>query len=114
MTTTAPAPHQIANIWTELARLGAPMDGWCAEPDPAEGGPAYWARVHPDALTHSEEAWMVFEWDTVHGWTSTSGCGDGDGTTVLLDVADPFDAPTVAAFFKAVIDGEISEFRRAA
>lgn len=30
------------------------------------------------------------------------------------DDLDPFDAPAVARYFKAVIDGEIDEFRRAA
>jgi hypothetical protein len=112
MTTAAPAPHIIANIWTEMRRLGVPMDSWCVEPDPAEGGPAYWVRVHPDALTDWDADWMTFDWDAVNGWTMDAHCAPGPvGSPVVMEVADPFDVPAVAAYFKAVIDGEITEFR---
>ena len=111
-TTVAPAPHQIARIWSERQRLNVPMRGWWADPvDEDNDTPAYGMEVAPEALTDSDADWMTFDWDAVNGWTMTVGCDPGPDRSVLLDVADPFDAPAVAECFRKVITGEVDEFR---
>lgn len=115
---TLPEPHQIAAIFTELQRLGIPMKGWYAEPDgpPNTGDPVYGIEVAPEALTDSDATWMVFQWDSTHGWTVDDGCNPQthkSGVTVLDIPGDPFDAPAVAAHLRKVVVGEIDEFRTA-
>lgn len=117
MTTNAtPTLQAIANIWSEMQRLGVPMRGWWHEPEPTNDTPEphFGMEVAKEALNDWDADWMTFNWDAVNGWTMDSHCEPGPaGGPVVMDVTDPFDVPAVASYFKAVIDGEVSEFRTA-
>lgn len=115
MLTTTAHPN-VAAIYSELGRLGVPMKGWWAEPDDEEFGPAYGVEVDPAALADSDEEYLTFDWTPERGWTASSGyaidsSGAGPNSTSALDVIDPFDVTAVAKHLKAVVDGEIDEFR---
>ncbi len=117
MTATTPTRQTIASIWSEMQRLGIPMRGWWYEPEPTDDTPesCFGMEVAKEALTDWDADWMTFNWDAVNGWTMDSHCAPGPmGKPVVMDVADPFDVPAVARYFKAVIDGSITEFRHAA
>jgi hypothetical protein len=113
-----PTQQQITNIHTEMQRLGVRMDGWWCEPNGTDDipEPMFGMRVHSDALRDWEVDGMTFDWDPVNGWTMDTWCAPGmaDVPAALMEVADPFDVPAVARHFKAVIDGDIDEFRHAA
>jgi hypothetical protein len=111
-----PSMVNVANIHTALQDLSVPMAGWWWEPhcEDLGGDSTYGMTVAPEALTDTEATSMAFVWDEQHGWTMDDAC-DGMGYgPVRLDIPDPYDVTAVAAHFKAVIDGEINEFRRAA
>jgi hypothetical protein len=116
MTTTLTPPTQqaVASIWSEMQRLNVPMRGWWYEP--LMPTPSFGMEVDKEALTDWEVDWMIFEWDEENGWTMDSHCAPGmtDVKPVVMDVADPYDVPAVARHFKAVIDGQIDEFRHVA
>ncbi len=119
MTALIPPTRQtVAGIWTEMQRIGVPMRGWWWEPDVTDDHPepCYGMEVAKEALTDWEVDWMTFNWDDAYGWTMDSYCAPGmtDLKPVLLDIPDLYDVGAVARHFKAVIDGEIDEFRRVA
>lgn len=116
ITLTPPTQQTVANIWSELGQLGIPMDGWWWEPhcEDLGGDPSYGMTVASAALVDSDATSLAFVWDDRYGWTMDDACnGKGYGPH-LLDIPDPYDVAAVAAYFKAVIDGEIDEFRRVA
>jgi hypothetical protein len=115
-TMTQPTQQTIANIWSELQRLNVPMRGWWHEPQIALGCPdsSFGMEVAKEALTDWDADWLIFEFDIRHGWTMTSQCEPGPGSTVALDIPDPFDVPAVAEHLRKVVVGEIDEFRRVA
>ncbi|GAA0583113.1 hypothetical protein GCM10010172_80180 [Paractinoplanes ferrugineus] len=114
---TVPTRQTVASIWTELQRLNIPMRGWWYEPEPTDDCPelCYGMEVAKEALTDWEVDCVTFNWDEVNGWTMDSYCAPGmtDAKPVVMAVDDPYDPVGVAGYFKAVIDGEINEFRAA-
>ena len=115
---TRPAQQTVASIWSEMQRINVPMRGWWYEPEPTDDcpEPCFGMEIAKEGLTDWDADWMTFNWDDVNGWTMDSHCAPGmtDTKPVVMDVADPHDVAAVAAHFKAVIDGEVDEFRRIA
>lgn len=109
-----PAPAvfpDMFDVFHAVLGAGVALEGWWAH----TGDMLFGVTVAKSELRDWDADWMAFQWDSENGWTMDSGCAPGaGGSAVLVDVADPFDPEQVAAAVKAVVSGEITEFRSVA